>query len=321
MKLITVIIPVYNVKPYLSKCLESVGKQSYKNLEIILVDDGSDDGSFSICKEFSKRDSRIKLYHTKNLGLSHARNVGLDHANGEYIVFVDSDDYIHENMISTMMDKAEDADLVICNYKKVLNDTKKEIPQDAKCLKDDSWNYKQFWEHYYLKNLNVFCCVAWNKLYKRKLFKNIRYPINEIHEDEYIINDIVSRCNKIKIINDVLYYYVQRGNSIMHNSYQGYMENAEAFIGRCDAFQNRNLVGILRENLNKIPGLLVKGFNESQNRSKYRFLRQKYILYLKQYLKNNYSAKLLLKKWMLMIPSFYNLYIDWHNKKSIKSLR
>lgn len=316
MKLITVIIPVYNVKPYLSKCLESVGKQLYKNLEIILVDDGSDDGSFSICKEFSKRDSRIKLYHTKNLGLSHARNVGLDHANGEYIVFVDSDDYIHENMISTMMDKAEDADLVICNYKKVLNDTKKEIPQDAKCLKDDSWNYKQFWEHYYLKNLNVFCCVAWNKLYKRKLFKNIRYPINEIHEDEYIINDIVSRCNKIKIINDVLYYYVQRGNSIMHNSYQGYMGSAEAFIGRCDAFQNRNLVGILRENLNEIPGLLVKGFNESQNRSKYRFLRQKYILYLKQYLKNNYSAKLLLKKWMLMIPSFYNLYIDWHNKKS-----
>lgn len=316
MKLITVIIPVYNVKPYLSKCLESVGKQSYKNLEIILVDDGSDDGSFSICKEFSKRDSKIKLYHTKNLGLSHARNVGLDHANGEYIVFVDSDDYIHENMISTMMDKAEDADLVICNYKKVLNDTKKEIPQDAKCLKDDSWNYKQFWEHYYLKNLSVFCCVAWNKLYKRKLFKNIRYPINEIHEDEYIINDIVSRCNKIKIINDVLYYYVQRGNSIMHNSYQGYMGNAEAFIGRCDAFQNRNLVGILRENLNEIPGLLVKGFNESQNRSKYRFLRQKYILYLKQYLKNNYSAKLLLKKWMLMVPSFYNLYIDWHNKKS-----
>lgn len=316
MKLITVIIPVYNVKPYLSKCLESVGKQSYKNLEIILVDDGSDDGSFSICKEFSKRDSRIKLYHTKNLGLAHARNVGLDHANGKYIVFVDSDDYIHENMISTMMDKAEDADLVICNYKKVLNDTPKKIPQDTKCLKDDSWNYKQFWEHYYLKNLNVFCCVAWNKLYKRKLFKNIRYPINEIHEDEYIINDIVSRCNKIKIINDVLYYYVQRGNSIMHNSYQGYMGNAEAFIGRCDAFQNRNLVGILRENLNEIPGLLVKGFNESQNRSKYRFLRQKYILYLKQYLKNNYSAKLLLKKWMLMIPSFYNLYIDWHNKKS-----
>lgn len=316
MKLITVIIPVYNVKPYLSKCLESVGKQSYKNLEIILVDDGSDDGSFSICKEFSKRDSRIKLYHTKNLGLSHARNVGLDHANGEYIVFVDSDDYIHENMISTMMDKAEDADLVICNYKRVLNDTKKEIPQDAKCLKDDSWNYKQFWEHYYLKNLSVFCCVAWNKLYKRKLFKNIRYPINEIHEDEYIINDIVSRCNKIKIINDVLYYYVQRGNSIMHNSYQGHMGSAEAFIGRCDAFQNRNLVGILRENLNEIPGLLVKGFNESQNRSKYRFLRQKYILYLKQYLKNNYSVKLLLKKWMLMIPSFYNLYIDWHNKKS-----
>lgn len=316
MKLITVIIPVYNVKPYLSKCLESVGKQSYKNLEIILVDDGSDDGSFSICKEFSKRDSRIKLYHTKNLGLSHARNVGLDHANGEYIVFVDSDDYIHENMISTMMDKAEDADLVICNYKRVLNDTKKEIPQDAKCLKDDSWNYKQFWEHYYLKNLNVFCCVAWNKLYKRKLFKNIRYPINEIHEDEYIINDIVSRCNKIKIINDVLYYYVQRGNSIMHNSYQGYMGRAEVFIGRCDAFQNRNLVGILRENLNEIPGFLVKGFNESQNRSKYRFLRQKYILYLKQYLKNDYSAKLLLKKWMLMIPSFYNLYIDWHNKKS-----
>lgn len=141
MKLITVIIPVYNVKSYLSKCIESVKKQSYKNLEIILVDDGSDDGSFSICKEFSKKDSRIKLYRTENLGLSHARNVGLDHASGEYIVFVDSDDYIYEDMVKTMISKSENADLVICNYEKI-SDSNEKVPQDAKLLKDDIWNFK-----------------------------------------------------------------------------------------------------------------------------------------------------------------------------------
>lgn len=312
MKLVTVIIPIYNVQPYLSKCIESVEKQSYKNLEIILIDDGSSDGSFSICKEFSKKDNRIKLYHTENMGLSHARNVGLDHASGEYIVFVDSDDYIHKDMVNIMISKAKDADLVICNYEKVLSNGDKKISQDAKCLKDDSWNFNQFWEHYYLGNLGIFCCVAWNKLYKKGLFEGIRYPIDRIHEDEYIINDIIARCNYIKVINDSLYYYVQRQDSIMHSSYKGYFDVAEASLNRCDFFEKYNLIKVLRKNLDRIPLELVMGLGETKGQKnskiRYRSLRVKYNHFLKRYLRKNFSIKLYLKKAMLMVPIFYNLY-------------
>ena len=311
MELVTVIIPVYNVKSYISKCITSVEEQSYKNLEIILVDDGSDDGSFSICKEFSKKDSRIKLYHTKNLGLSHARNVGLDHASGKYIVFVDSDDYIHKNMIHIMMDKTEDADLVICNYKRVPDGSSEEIPQDAKCLKEDNWDSEQFWKSYYLKHLNTFCCVAWNKLYKRELFQNIRYPVNRIHEDEYIISDIVSRCKKIKVINDSLYYYVQRRDSIMHSPHQEYFESAKVLISRCGDFQTYNLADVLKANLNGIPELLVRGLAESKDYAKYNSLKKEYDFYLRK----NSSVKLLLKRLLLIMPSVYNLYIKWRGKK------
>lgn len=313
MELVTVIIPVYNVKSYLSKCIESVEKQSYKNIEIILVDDGSNDGSFSICKEFSKKDKRIKLFHTKNLGLSHARNVGLDYATGEYIVFVDSDDYIHKNMINTMLSKAGNADLVICNYEKILSNGDQKIPQDAKCLKDDSWSFKQFWEHYYLDRLGVFCCVAWNKLYKKELFKGIRYPINKIHEDEYIINDLIERCNCIKVISDSLYFYVQRQGSIMHSSYNGYFDGAEALLNRCHLFEKHGLTRVLNENLDYISTELLMGLNETKGQKdseiRYYFLRRKYNSILKKYLKTNFSIKLYLKKLMLIVPTIYNLYI------------
>lgn len=311
MQLVTVIVPVYNVEKYLYKCISSIVEQSYRNLEIILVDDGSDDNSYSICKDFSKRDTRINVYHTKNLGLSHARNVGLDHANGEYISFVDSDDYIHKDMIKTMLLKADDADLVICNYERVSDS--KELIQDKKCLKDEYWSAKSFWQYYYLEGLRVFCCVAWNKLYKKNLFDNVRYPLNKIHEDEYVIKDIINQCNKVKVITDLLYYYVQRENSIMHKKYQGNLEEAEAYLGRCNEFQKNNLVNILRENLNEIPGLLINGFleNKNQTNAKIRFyqLKEEYSFFVKQYLKRNPSIKLYLKDLMLSIPKIYILYI------------
>lgn len=312
MKLITVIIPVYNVEEYLSRCVNSVINQSYKKLEIILVDDGSDDSSLSICKAFSMKDNRIQVYHTKNLGLSHARNVGLNHANGEYVVFVDSDDYVNKNMIGTMLDKADNADLVICNYEKVPNDSTKKLIQDEKCLKDEKWNAKQFWYHYY-DDLRVFCCVAWNKLYKRELFVGVRYPLNKIHEDEYIINSVISRCTTIKVITDSLYYYVQRPNSIMHSLYQGYFENAEAFLSRCNSFRKYNYVNIQKKNFNEIPVLLVSGLEETKGKKDskkiYYKLRKEYILYLRKYLREKFSMKLYIKRWLLMTPHLYSLYI------------
>lgn len=313
MKLITVIVPVYNVENYLSKCIESIMEQSYKNLEIILVDDGSNDNSLAIRNSFSQKDDRVKVYHTKNLGLSNARNVGLDHANGEYVTFIDSDDYVHKDMIKTMINKIGNADLVICNYEKVLSDSNEQISQDQACLKDEYWSPEQFWQHYYWRNLHVFCCVAWNKLYKLKLFNNVRYPISMIHEDEYIINNLINNCQKIKVIKDSLYYYVQRQGSIMHNAYRGYFEIAEAFLGRCSSFHEYHSNNIIEENLNEIPRLLALGFNEAKNQNnvneKYNLLRKKYNFFLKQYLRKNFSIKLYLKFWMLKVPKLYSLYL------------
>ena len=312
MELVTVIVPVYNVKKYLVRCVESITNQSYENLEIILVDDGSNDGSLAVCKELAKKDNRINVYHTENSGLSHARNIGLDHASGDYIVFVDSDDYIHKDMISTMICKSNGADLVICNYERVANNSK-EIIQDKKCLKDEFWDFKQFWQQYYWNNLRVFCCVAWNKLYRKKLFDNLRYPLNKIHEDEYIINDIVSQCQKITVITDSLYYYVQRANSIMHKHYQGNFENAEALLRRCADFQSHNLQDILRENLNEIPLLLVMGLDETRNqeasKKRYRYLRRKYNFFLRENFNKRHCTKLYLKSWLLAVPNLYILYI------------
>lgn len=309
MKLVTVIVPVYNVKNYIKRCLQSIIDQTYRNLEIILVDDGSSDGSNSICKYFSTKDNRIKIYRTENLGLSHARNIGLDNANGDYIIFVDSDDYISKDMISIMMHKAEDADLVICNYNKILDDDNTETIQDKKVLINNEWDFKEFWVNYYKGNLTAFCCVAWNKLYKKRLFNNVRYPLNKIHEDEYIINEIVSRCNRIKVINDSLYYYVQRPNSIMHSRYKGNLEKAEAFLSRCNSFQKHNLTEIIKENLNEIPGLLITGLYENnfskESKNRYYCLRKEYFFYSAQYLRNKFSAKLYLKQCILIFPRLY----------------
>lgn len=218
-----------------------------------------------------------------------------------------------------MMHNVGDNDLVICNYNKVLSDRSTELIQDKKNLNNSEWNFSQFWENYYQGNLRAFCCVAWNKLYKKKLFYNIRYPLNKIHEDEFVINEIVSRCDRIKVINDSLYYYVQRPNSIMHGQYKGNLENAEAFLSRCDSFQKHGLTKISKENLDIIPGLLTAGLYEShsskKSKSRYYFLRKKYFYYAVQYLRKNFSAELYLRLCILIFP---RLYLTLMRRKSNK---
>lgn len=195
-----------------------------------------------------------------------------------------------------MIRKIDDADLIICNYERVLDDYRELVSQDQKCLKEECWNFKQFWEHYYFGNLNVFCCVAWNKLYRKHLFDKVRYPLNKIHEDEYVIN-IVSQCNTIKVISDSLYYYVQRSDSIMHKSYCGSFDRAEAYLGRCSGFYKYNLNEILEANLDMISGMLIAGINEDKDKrdAKVRYsylMRSKYNFFVKLYLKEKFSIKL-----------------------------
>lgn len=218
--LITVIIPVYNVEKYLNRCLESVIKQTYKNLEIICVNDGSTDKSSDILKEYAKKDKRIKIVEKENGGLSSARNAGLEIAKGEFIGFIDSDDWInpttYEKAISKM---AEDIDIV-CWGANIVNEmgdnTNKAILEAAFQYHKIKLNGKIKLDANALEKLPV---TSWNKLFKKSIIDKhkIRFPYGFIHEDIEFLYKYLLYGNIAFVINEGLYYYVQRTNSIMSN--------------------------------------------------------------------------------------------------------
>lgn len=218
--LVSIIIPIYNVEKYLKRCVDSVIKQSYCNLEIILVDDGSPDRCGEICDEYAQTDIRIKVIHKQNGGLSSARNAGLDICKGDYVLFVDSDDWIKgdavENALTYIrnskadilafsfyvasMEKAED------NYNIThvrVNDFEK---NEAAYLLQ---NFREEWDKVLI--------VAWNKLYRRKIFDNVRFIEGVYHEDEYAITEILKNADRIHSIDLPFYYYYLSENSIMRN--------------------------------------------------------------------------------------------------------
>jgi glycosyltransferase involved in cell wall biosynthesis len=211
--LISVIVPVYNVEKYLSKCIDSILNQTIKNLEIILVDDGSLDNSGKICDDFSKTDNRIIVIHKENGGLSSARNAGLEIAKGNYIGFVDSDDWLDENMYELLLDllKATNSDISCCKFFRTADEKEKAPCVDNEIIK--SFNNIDGLGNFYT-DLYTQTVVAWNKLYKRELFDNVTYPVGKIHEDEGTTYKLFYKANKITYTNRPLYYYRVTPNSI-----------------------------------------------------------------------------------------------------------
>lgn len=223
-KLISVMVPVYNVAPYITNCLESLIHQTYTNLEIILVDDGSTDNSLEICQEYAKKDKRIKVIHKENGGLSTARNAGLDVATGDYYSFVDSDDYISTRFYEIMLNVAleHSADIVECDYNKIpFEDVTPENKENFLDIKENRQvsiinNEESLLElfsddlHLYIKTV-----VSWSKLYKKETYNNIRFPVGKLNEDEFTTYRVLYNCKSIATIDDVLYGYIKRPNSIM----------------------------------------------------------------------------------------------------------
>ena len=215
--LISVIVPVYNVAEYLPECVDSIINQTYKNLEIILVDDGSTDACPDICDEYAKRDSRIRVIHKKNGGLSDARNVGLDICTGEWIGFVDSDDYIAHDMYEKLYASAVEvqADVSVCQSIKDKNGT---------LLYS---NYQRGTEILYSKEdmINRMFCggvqtiAVYLKLYRKNVFLDLRFPVGKTNEDAFIILSIIDNTDKMVIIPDALYYYRLRIGSITNVRY------------------------------------------------------------------------------------------------------
>ncbi len=215
--LISIIIPVYNVESYLRRCIESVQGQTYHNIDIILVDDGSTDSSGNICEEYAKRDLRIRVIHKENGGLSDARNVGIKSAFGDYIAFVDSDDYICEVYIQYLASIffENEADIVLCGYFQGEEECfPKRTIRYRKILSFDSKDMLRQWHGKY-KQIET---MAWGKLYKKLLFvdNNIYFPKGYIFEDVYTTHLLVEKAKKIIITNEKLYYYYKRKGSIIN---------------------------------------------------------------------------------------------------------
>lgn len=213
-ELVSIIVPIYNVEKYLNRCIITLVNQSFKNIEIILVDDGSPDNCSSICDSWIKKDTRIKVIHKENGGLSDARNAGIKIAKGDYLCFVDSDDYVHKDYIKVLFELCQkyDSDISVCRNYKVTGDEdyNKELPKGNDFTSNsEDFIYKK--KHFY--------CVAWGKLYKRKIFNNIRYPKGKIHEDVAVIYKILYEAKKIAFTDLKLYYYFVNPKSIMREAY------------------------------------------------------------------------------------------------------
>ena len=213
--LVSVIIPVYKVEPYLRTCVDSVLAQTYENLEVILVDDGSPDNCPAICDEYAAKDSRVRVIHKENGGLSDARNAGLEAAKGEWICFVDSDDAVDENYVGFLLEAAveNDCEIAVCGYKCFSGTyeiaSKKRLSKKCKVISPAKAVKNQ-----YAADVTKYV-VAWNKIYRRDLFSSgIRYPKGRLHEDDFTTYKLFLRANKIADLDSCLNYYRIHGESI-----------------------------------------------------------------------------------------------------------
>ncbi|MDE6208312.1 MAG: glycosyltransferase [Lachnospiraceae bacterium] len=260
---ISVIIPVYNVYRYLGICIDSILNQTYDKLEIILVDDGSTDGSGELCDEYADKDSRVIVIHQKNGGISSARNSGLDIASGEFITFVDSDDYLENHTYETLHNLIIDtgADMAYGNIQLVDEDNKLIEKQHIDFEGETAIVYeREFWE---------YCCttsgatVVWSKVYKRKIWENIRYPLGKIHEDEAMTSFILRQCNYIACTQKICYNYRMRTNSTMHTKFRiGNLDKSEFYAKRINYFINKGFEEYYMFTFGEGTRILIRGYHE-----------------------------------------------------------
>ena len=305
--LISIIIPIYNVEHYLHRCVDSVIKQTYTNIEIILVDDGSPDNCPHICDEYASKDNRIIVIHKENGGLSDARNAGLESCTGEYVSFVDSDDWIHERYIEKLFQiiKKNNADIAISRFLKT--DGTKSIPQTKEVFFTIS-----------PKEAIINCTtgskpefvISCSKLYKRNLFEGVRFPPKKYHEDEFTTYILFYKAQRIAYTSQYLYYYFTRTNSITASQHP--YDALEAFEQRYLFFKEKKETMLLPHLL---PSLcwhyLYCSFIENQNGNKQK--ADKFFFALKKYLTEpSFNKVHLFHKFSLRLfatfPGLYNFY-------------
>lgn len=294
-RLVSVIVPIYKVEQYLTHCVNTIVNQSYSNLEIILVDDGSPDNCGKMCDEFASQDSRIKVIHKQNGGLSDARNAGIDVATGDYITFVDSDDYVMPNMIESLMKVIvnANADIVQCNYIRSKNDFIGE-PQHESSQSDKFTVYFEDKMSAYLKD-NKINTVVWGKIYKRSLFNEIRFPVGRLHEDVFTTYKLIHEARSVAVTDYVGYVYRITENSITTSKFSpkkldsvyGKLEQSE-FIKNNYPNLRKNAYSAIIYACNQC--LLQMAKIRYKGKDEYAFLQKLYRQYGKHYICDKVSA-------------------------------
>ena len=247
---ISVIVPVYNVEAYLEKCVESILRQTYTNLEILLINDGSTDNSGDLCDQLALRDQRIRVIHKENGGLSDARNTGIEEASSDLIGFVDSDDYIDEDMYETLYRQMLEskAELSMCGHYDVYH----QIPE-KQVVAIQTWVLTPEEAIRMVMEAKILSVTAVNKLYKKELFDQLRFEMGKIAEDAFIMIRLIHQCSKVVATNEKKYYYVHRENSITTQKF------SLKFLNVIEAYeQNAN---IIRENYPKLTDVATMRLN------------------------------------------------------------
>lgn len=307
--LVSIIVPIYNVEKFLPRCIESICNQTYENIEILLINDGSTDESEQICVDFMARDPRIRYFLKENGGLSDARNYGIERACGKYLAFIDSDDFVESDFILRLYDALvqQNASVAIAGFSKVdENGTilKKEQLENEELVLTG----REVCKKLHSEKGQVFV-VAWNKLYKKELFTNLKYAKGKLHEDEYLAYQLFYEIERIAIVEECLYYYVKRRESITRtqmtdlrfeclieyqllridffnskNDSELLTLNQQAFLLFVIQFLEQNRSGFVTpEKKAKLRGLYTKIYKELMNQnSKVHFLHR--LFYLLGYL-------------------------------------
>lgn len=260
--LISVIVPVFQVEEYLEKCISSILHQTYKNLEIILVDDGSADGSGEMCDKYALSDNRINVIHKENGGLSSSRNAGIEIAKGKYLCFVDSDDMIHEQYIEKLWRLCVnyDADIAQCDFLCIDKDSKllPLNPDRDICVLSGMEALRE----YCFGISEVQYCVSWNKLYRKELFDGIRFPVGRQHEDVFTSYKLLYKAKRVVLTSEYLYYYLQRADSITGKGFTlKFLDRADAFKERIDFLHEHSLLDEERQVMIRTLGEYKKDYD------------------------------------------------------------
>jgi len=303
-ELVSVIVPIYNVQKYLDKCIQSIINQTYTNIEIILVDDGSSDECGHMCDQYANKDERIKVIHKKNGGLSDARNYGIICATGKYIAFIDSDDFIHQRYVEILTELAvkNQADIVVGDFASFQDADycHDKIINEKDILQSQTLTSKYLYDSNFIQQKRTIFTVAWGKIYAKRLWQGIEYPVGKLHEDTFTTYKLMEKALKVVYLQEPIYYWRKRMDSITNGRWTfSHLDQIEAFGEQLEYYHRmgkQRYVEIVLESYFEsffwCYNRMVENHTDLSRLEVYLKCMKKYIRYI------NLSKSLGLKQWL-----------------------